>query len=158
MLRRHLLPVTLLLLVTATACGSEAPTADAPSETAASNRPAQVDGTPDGTTNEATAGNTAAGTPGEAPATGGAPDAIRDAAFADLETLRKDGERILTEDPDLTDGALRDAVMRDADVPSAVAAEGANGIKVTFTRDGSSCSGIIVFEGGTGTWNGIGCS
>ena len=88
----------------------------------------------------------------------GAPDEVRDTAFEDLETLRKNAEGILDANPNFTDTQLRDAVLRDSDVRSTLSAEGSTGITVTFTAGESSCSGVIVFEGGSGTWKGTGCS
>ena len=82
----------------------------------------------------------------------------RDAVFKDLDALRQNGENALRNNPELTDSAVRDDVLKNSSIGSAVEADGATGIRVTATKGEISCTGILSFTSGTGTWNSIECS
>lgn len=82
----------------------------------------------------------------------------RDLLLKDLDTLRKSGEKMFLTQPELTDEAVRDAVVDAAAVTSEVAADGATGIRVTATEGKTSCTGTLAFKSGAGTWDGVSCS
>ena len=82
----------------------------------------------------------------------------RDLVLKDLDALRKSGEEMLLAQPEMTDEAVRDAVVAAAAVTSEVAADGAAGIRVTATEGETSCTGTLAFKSGVGTWDGVSCS
>jgi hypothetical protein len=82
----------------------------------------------------------------------------RDTVLKDLDALRKAGEELLLTNPDIDDEAIRDEIVANSTVGSNVVADGATGIRVTATEGEISCSGILVFQSGSGAWNSIECS
>lgn len=171
-MKRNLLRVIApALIVLAAGCSSgdalpETPS-DAPSDTSvagSSTNPSSVsvDGQSNAAQDAATdgGGSPVEGAPGagEAPVDDGSQEAARDTAFADLDTLRQNAADLFKADPKLTDTQLRDAVLKDAKVPSTLSADGDTGIKVTFVKEKASCFGVIVFKDGGGTWQGLTCN
>lgn len=88
----------------------------------------------------------------EAAATG------RDVVLKDLDALRKAGEELFLANPELSDEAIRDEVVATSTVSSGVVADGTTGIRVTASEGATSCTGVLVFKSGAGTWNAIECS
>lgn len=82
----------------------------------------------------------------------------RDIVLQDLDALRKAGEEMFLTNPDMSDGAIRDEVVKSSTVGSEVVADGASGIRVTAVEGEISCSGVLEFKSGAGTWNSIECS
>jgi len=86
-------------------------------------------------------------------------DAVRDATFDALDTLRQTGEKIFPENPTISDTELRDQVLANAGrVGDTLVADGDAGIAVSVAGNGFSCSGVLVFSSGAATWNGVNCS
>jgi len=79
-------------------------------------------------------------------------------ALQDLDVLRRAGEELFSTNPDMSDGAIRDEVVKSSTVGSKIVAEGASGIRVTAVEGAISCSGVLEFKSGAGTWNSIECS
>lgn len=179
-MKRHFLRVIApALIVLASGCSSNDALPETPSDTQAANNAAPADnqlpgdvsgqnnaaqdaatdgvGSSSDATVAAPAAGSAPGT-GEGPVDDGSQEAARDAAFADLDTLRQNAGDLFKADPKLTDTQLRDAVLRDAKVPSTLSADGDTGIKVTFVKEKASCFGVIVFKDGGGTWQGLTCN
>lgn len=82
----------------------------------------------------------------------------RDIVLMDLDVLRKAGEGLLLTNPDLSDEAIRDEVVASSTVGSKVMVDGATGVRVTASEGEISCSGLLAFQSGTGTWSSIECS
>jgi hypothetical protein len=157
---RHLLLLAPLLLVAA--CADQT-ASDSSADTATEASAVAVGEAVSGTGPAVTTGSGRSAT--EDPVVQGAEGPIdkeaavaREIALKDLDTLRKSGQEILLTQSELTDEALRDAVVVAAVVTSEVTADGATGVRVTATEGETSCTGIISFKSGSGTWNEVTCS
>lgn len=82
----------------------------------------------------------------------------RDVVLKDLDALRKAGEELFLTTPELSDEAIRDQVVANSTVGSKVEPDGPSAIRVTATEGETSCTGVLSFKAGAGTWNAVECS